>query len=125
MKELKLSQLADDIELAAEGSSVYTVEELKREILEFGEPHHELDNWSTVKKKKWKPDAQWMIQCYIENEHNQMYESWDEVAMNCVSNVLVQNIQTLLDEAFDDSSVKTYWTYDKPVEIDIFPVDSN
>src|SRR6185312_8556812 len=121
MEELKLSELAEDVELAKEEtSSIFTVAELKHEILNFGDEDHFIGQWFTVEKKKWKPDAQWMIQCYIENEHDQMYEDWDEVAMDCVSDVLVQNIQTLLDEAFD-TSARTYCEWDKPVEIDILP----
>ncbi|MEK4908353.1 hypothetical protein [Niallia sp. FSL M8-0099] len=42
MKMMKLSQLADDVEISVEESHLtYTVAELKSEILDLREPHHE------------------------------------------------------------------------------------
>lgn len=122
MEKLKLSQLNDDVEISIEESnSVYTVAELKREILELGEEHHKSDNWYTIIRKQWKPSAINMIRDYIEREYDDMYEDWDERAMDCVSDTVVANIQTILDEAFESDYATAYWIYDKPVEIDIFP----
>lgn len=120
MKELKLSQLADDVELSNNGRlSIWTVEELKDEITRFGD--EATGQWFTVKRKKWHPCAQSMIEYYLEGQSDEIYEDWIERAMDNVSDVLVQNIQTLLDEAFEGDDATVYWEWDKPVEIDIFP----
>ena len=122
MKQLKLSELHDDIELSIEESTtVYTVAELKWEITELGEPHHESSNWYTIKRERWNPNARYMIDSYIENEQDSMYEDWDERAMDCVTDEVVSKIQAILDEAFKGDYATAYWTYEEPVEIDVFP----
>jgi hypothetical protein len=123
MEKLKLSNLDDDVEVSIEESNtVYTVAELKREIIELGEPHHESSNWYTIKRKKWTPDAQSMVERYIESEYADMYEDWDERAWDCVvSNSTIKKIQDILEETFKSDYATSYWTYEKPIEIDIFP----
>ncbi|MGG0667881.1 hypothetical protein ABE073_05045 [Lederbergia citrisecunda] len=121
MEELKLSQLADDVEISNDGTlRIWTVEELKSEITQFRD--EQTGQWFTVKRKKWQPCAQSMIEDYIDNQSDQMYEDWNERAMDCISDVLVENIQTLLDEAFNGDDATVYWEWDKPIEIDIFPI---
>lgn len=120
MTELKLSQLADDVEISNDSTlRIWTVEELKHEILNYGDDS--TGQWFTTKRKKWRPCAQSMIEGYIENQADQMYEDWDERAKDCISDVLIQNIQTLLNEAFEGDEATVYWEWDKPVEIDISP----
>lgn len=122
VKKLKLSELADEVEVSIEESSnVYTVAELKHEILELGEPHHESPNWYTITRKRWKPNAMYMIETYIEREYDEMYEDWDNRALDCVTNEVIDKIQTILDEAFKDDYATTYWTYEDRLEIDIKP----
>lgn len=118
----KLSELSNEIELCVEESSIiYTVAELKREILELGEPHHETDTWFIIKKKKWKPDVVRMVEQYIENEYDDMYEDWDERAMECMTDEHLNKIQEILNEAFKGEDATVYWSYEESVEIDIFP----
>lgn len=116
---LKLSQLADDIQITSDSNTtrVWEVEELKWAIYDGFDP---IGEWYTVKSKKWKPSARFMIESYIENEYDSMYEDWDERAMDCISDTLIENIQTLLDEAFKCDLVSIYYEYDKPVEIDVY-----
>lgn len=122
MGKLKLSQLADDIEISIEEShTVYTVAELKHEIIELGEAHHESSNWYTIKRQRWSPDARYMLERYIEDVYDEMYEDWDERANDCITDEVVKKIQEILDEAFKGDSVAVYWTYEQPVEIDIYP----
>jgi hypothetical protein len=123
MEKLKLSMLAEDVEISIEEShTVYTVAELKREITELGEPHHESANWYTIKREKWVPDAESMLDRYIDCEKDDLYEDWDESAWDCVMrNNAIDKIQAILDETFNSDYATTYWTYDKSVEIDIFP----
>lgn len=122
MEKLKLSMLADDVEVSIEESStVYTVAELKAEIIELGEEHHLSTNWYTVIRHKWEPSAEIMVDTYLENESCDLYEDFNSVAMDEMSKGAIEKIQSILDEAFKNNSVCDYWTYEKPVEIDIFP----
>lgn len=126
MEKLKLSMLNDDVEVSSEDTNItYTVAELKTEITEMGEEHHLTNNWYTIKKKKWKPSADTMIESYIESEYDDMYEDWDERANDCITDEVKSKIQAILDEAFKDDYATVYWTYEKPVEIDIFPPKVN
>ncbi len=122
MSTVKLSELADDVEVSIEESStVYTVGQLKREILELGEPHHEKSNWCTITREKWTPNAERMLDSYIENEGCDMYEDWDERAWDCLPKEVVEKIQKILDEAFSTEYATAYWICDMAVEIDILP----
>ncbi|HAM79579.1 MAG TPA: hypothetical protein DCO80_02065 [Ornithinibacillus sp.] len=122
VKRLKLSELADDVEVSIEESStVYTVAELKHEILEIGEPHHESSNWYTITRKRWKPNAMHMVENYIEREYDEMYEDWDSRAMDCLTDEVVSKIQSILDKAFEGDYATLYWTCEDRVEIDIQP----
>jgi len=119
-KILKLSEMPDDIEVGREGVNCkYTVAELKREIIELGEPHHEYSDWYTVKNQRWQPDAEGMIENYIESQRDDMYEDWDERAYDCLDDEVKARIQAILDEAFSGGYATEYWTFEQPVEIDI------
>lgn len=122
MEKLKLSMLADDVEISIEESStVYTVAELKREIIELGEQHHESSNWYTVVKHIWEPCAETMIDTYLDNESCNLYEDFYSASVRSLPQESIEKIQSILDEVFKDNSVCNYSTYEEPVEIDIFP----
>ncbi|MED4353610.1 hypothetical protein P9265_14935 [Schinkia azotoformans] len=122
VQKIKLSELSDDVEVAIlDSHTTYTVAELKREIIELVEPHHESSNWHTLTRKRWTPSAEIMIDNYIESEYCEMYEDWDERAKDCIAVEVVEKIQAILDEAFKGDHATAYWTYEDPVEIDIFP----
>jgi hypothetical protein len=123
MTKLKLSELEDDIEVGRDGSvdENWTVGELKHEIINLGESHHKHTDWCTLKPETWRPDAESMISQYIENEYQDMYEDWDERANDCITPEHIAKIQAVLDDAFKDGHATQYWSYDKPVEIDILP----
>lgn len=122
MAKLKLSELADETKVSHENTqTIWTAAKLRREIIELGEPHHKVTNWYTVKKQKWSPDANRMVENYIENESDEMYEDWDERAIECITDEIVAKIQSIMDEAFKDDYATTYWSYETSVEIDVFP----
>lgn len=122
MEKLKLSELNDEIEISIEETStVYTVAELKREILELGNPAHLSTNWYTIARHKWKPCAESMVDSYLENESCELYEDFYSVAMSDMEKGAIEKIQLILDETFNNNSTCDYWTYEKSVEIDIFP----
>lgn len=124
MEKIKLSEMNDEIEVSIEESSiVYTVAELKKEILEMGEEHHLSSNWYTVTRRKWKPSAEDMADRYLDNESDELYEDFYSVAMSELSKGAIEKIQNILDGVFGNNSVSDYWTYETPVEIDVFPVN--
>lgn len=122
MEKIKLSEMNDEIEVSIEESSVvYTVGELKKEILEMGEEHHLSSNWYTVIKRKWKPSAEDMADRYLDNESDELYEDFYSAAMSELSNGAIEKIQHILDGVFGNNTVSDYWTYETPVEIDVSP----
>ncbi|MED3932928.1 hypothetical protein [Priestia megaterium] len=122
MGRIKLSQLSNGVEVSIEESStVYTVAELKHEILELGEEHHLSPNWYTVVRHKWAPSAESMIDSYLENESCELYEDFYSAAMDEMSKGAIEKIQSTLNEVFENNNICDYWTYEKPVEIDIYP----
>lgn len=122
MKMLKLSELPNDTEIAIEDSgTISTVSEVKWEIQKYGEPHHLNGNWYTIKRKKWRPDANKMLVGYIEDEHDDMYDDWDEHAWDCLPDEVVCKIQSILNDAFSGDHATAYWTSEHPVDIDIYP----
>lgn len=125
-KSVRLSELEDHIEISIEeDSEVLTVKDLKRHITELGEEGHEYSNWYVIERKRWKPNAQYMLETYIEQEYDNMYEDWDSRAMDCLTKDVVDKMQALLDEAFKGDSATEYWSYEMPVEIDVFPKQNN
>lgn len=115
----KLSDLSGDVLLCREGYwHVYTVADLIAEIQKLGGDHHMHDDWFIVTPTVWEPSAEDMIEEYLENTYQNMYESWLEKANDCVTGEIIAKIQKILDEAFTDD-VKEYYEFGEPVEIDL------
>lgn len=116
---IKLSELPNETEISIEEShEVITAGELRRDLEQDGDLDQANANWFTIQRKQWKPNAQRMITAYIEQEYDDMYEDWDERAMDCVSKTVIDNLQQILDEAFKGETVTEYWSYEKDVIID-------
>lgn len=126
MGKLKLSTLADNVEVSImETDTVYTVAELKQEIIRLGEEHHLSNNWHTVKRHKWNPSAETMVDRYLDSESCELYEDFYSVAMGEMEKDAIKKIQKILDETFKNNTVCDYWTYEEPIEIDIYPAKVN
>lgn len=122
LEKLKLSKMKDEIEVSIEETSiVYTVAELKKEILEMGEEHHLSSNWYTIVRRRWEASAEDMVDRYLESESDELYEDFYSSAMDTLSKGTIEKIQHILDKVFENNSVSDYWTYESPVEIDVFP----
>lgn len=124
MKKVNLSELNDDVLIAREDSiGINTVGELKHEITILKEPHHERYNWFTVVKKKWKPCALSMLTDYVINhyESGEMYEGWDERAIECLTDENVKKVQMSLDEVFKGDDTTVYFEPVAQINIDIHP----
>lgn len=119
---VKLSELEDEIEIVTEGYGKVTVGDVKWEI-ENGDDAS-LIKWYLPIDRKWKPNAEYMLSNYIENEEGEMYEGWYEKARDRITPQLVARIQTVLEETFSNENVRDYWEYGEQIEIDIMPPKS-
>ncbi|MEH7758108.1 hypothetical protein [Bacillus pumilus] len=118
---LKLSELPNDFEIShSETNDVFTVKEIKEEIMssEENQDYEEYD-WFEIKRKKWEPNASDMLKLYIESEAKCLPEDWAERANDCLTQEVIEKIQSVLDIAFKEKSVTSYPTYERPVEIDV------
>lgn len=116
MESVKLSQLNNDVEIAYEESGfAITVGELKQ-LIKDGE--YDAETYYTIQRRRWQPSAQGMIDSYIENEGQEMYEDWEESAADCITPDHVAAIQAVLDQAFEGDFATAYWTHEKEVLID-------
>lgn len=116
-EKVKLSELSEQTVVSFEEAGyTLTVAELKAELKKDDEAAER--TWYVVEAQTWQPDAQRMVEDYIEQEYQEMYEDWDERAMDCINDDVLSKIQTILDETFKGSSVRDYWTLEKLIEID-------
>lgn len=124
MGKLKLSQLDNGVQIANEFHTINSeVGELKDDIIEHNTPYHNVKgDWFVITPAKWEPNAKDMLDGYIESIYQEMYEDWDDRAWNCITDEVINKIQKILDETFDEATTN-YWEFDfsKPVEIDIRP----
>jgi hypothetical protein len=96
------------------------VAELKHEILVLKAPHHERNDWAVISRETWKPCAESMIESYIDNSADDMYEDADESMRDGIgTDEVIAAVQAILDAAMPGGL--GYWTFGKDVEIDIFP----
>lgn len=116
-EKVKLSELSDETVVSYEEASyTLTVAELKEELKNDDEAAER--TWYVVEAQTWQPDARHMLDNYIENEYQDMYEDWDETATDCITSEVVDKIQAILDEAFKSPSVQNYWTLEKEIEME-------
>jgi hypothetical protein len=114
MAKVLLSEISDDTMLSYEDShETVTALEL-RQMIAAGEIKPLDHTWIVAEPKVWKPDAEYMIIQYIENEYQDMYEDWDERANDCIKPEHIAKIQAVLDEAFSDGHATQYWMLDGP-----------
>lgn len=116
IETVKLADLADNEVVSFEDATyTLTVAELKEELKNGY--YASSKTWYVAQSQTWAPDANRMISDYIENEYQEMYEDWDDRANECITDEVLQKIQSILDEAFKNDSVKQYWTLEKKIEI--------
>lgn len=116
IETVKLADLADNEVVSFEDATyTLTVAELKEELKKDDDVINK--TWYVAQSQTWVPDANRMIEDYIENEYQEMYEDWDDKANDCITDEVVQKIQAILDKAFESDYVKQYWTLEKKIEI--------
>lgn len=117
----KLSTLHDDTQISMdESGKVITAGELKKDII-TGKGFYEYHDWYIAEDKKWEPNAEAMLETYIDNKMDDMYEEWDERAKECITVEGLKKLQAVLDEMFHDEHATKYWVLSDLIEIDLQP----
>jgi hypothetical protein len=116
----KLSELEDSSYLVSESFGKCIVEDIKDEINIDGRDASN-EKWFLPIEQKWGPDARYMLDDYIENQYDNLYEGWDEKARDCLTVENVKELQDLLNRIFVGKHVTEYWEFGEQVEIDVFP----
>jgi len=111
---VKLSELPADTLLSYEDAHIQlTAAELRED------PEAYDVTWYVCTEQRWGPNAKYMIDTYIEQEYDRMYEDWDDRARDCIKQEHIDKIQAVLEDAFKGDHATKYWTLDGPeVEID-------
>lgn len=112
-EKVKLSQLTEDTLLSYEDSRYTLTPSELINALRNDEYVAEI-KWYVVSEKIWGANAEHMLERYIEDEYQEMYEDWDERAHDCLKKEHIERIQAILDEAFKDEYATKYWVLDGP-----------
>lgn len=90
------------------------------EIIEEGTEDLRKDGWYVANKETWKPSAQQMLEQYLDNESDDMYEDFSENVYHSLKDVLPK-IQDILNQTLENDSVCDVYRcdYTRPVEIDM------
>ncbi|MHB1702200.1 MAG: hypothetical protein ACYCSN_19105 [Acidobacteriaceae bacterium] len=116
MPSVKLSELPDDTPLVVTDVGLYAAGDLRRMITE-GSESTECEVYVAV-PTKWTPNAQTMLDDYLEDASAEMYDGFDERLRDCLTSEVVIGIQAILDAAI---GVIPYYDCGDEVEIDVVP----
>jgi len=112
---VKLSELKDDMKVINENLSIYTVKDVKNDLLYF-----EGNIIYTAKEYQASIDARSMLESAIESEYDNMYEDWNEHILDDVIEDDIVELQTILDAILSRSKDQNIAYYqDEEIEIDI------
>ncbi|KQY83752.1 hypothetical protein ASD24_29535 [Paenibacillus sp. Root52] len=118
--KVKLSELPEITQLSYEGATcTYTIQQVRTLISEDAE--WAAYDWHVCTPVTWKPSAKKMIENYIEQEHQNMYEEWDVQAAACVTTENITEIQVIIDKMFVQFQ---HWSSDGP-EVILDCIDKN
>lgn len=110
---IKLSELKDDVNVIDENLSIYTLEEVKNDLLYFkGKKIH------TTTEYRAGIDARDMLESAIESEYDNMYEDWNEHVLDDVTEEDIIKVQTILDDILSRSEDQNIAYYQNE-EIDV------
>ncbi|MDK8188810.1 hypothetical protein QP794_01770 [Paenibacillus sp. UMB7766-LJ446] len=109
--EVKLSQLPEDTQLSYEGAAcTYSVRHVREMI--GGDGDWALQEWKVCTPKTWNPDAEYMIENYIDHESSN--ELPEDLSIDIARNVMKEGlakIQAVLDEMLGEHQ---YWMFEGP-----------
>lgn len=114
MEKINLSSLeGNTLVLHADYPTPFSVQEL-RYLLKEGETTTE--EWYIAEEHRWAPDARHMLDNYIENEADDMYEGWEDNAFACINKEQICKIDAILEKMFDDST-RNYYVATKEIDV--------
>lgn len=109
---IKLSELKDEIVLMDENSRCYTVKEAKNDLSING-------NFYVTTEYQASVDARDVLETAIENEYGNMYEDWNELVLDDITDEDVERIQAVLDDIFNrNKEQNTAYYQDEKVDMD-------
>ncbi len=115
---IKLSELKNDAKIIDENNCIYTVEDVKNDLLYFKDKEKKL---YTTTEYQASVDAASVIEetfdCVYENG---MYDDWDEIIKNDVTEEDVAKIQAVFDEILSRGGDRNITYYqNEEVEVDV------
>ena len=115
---IKLSELKDDVIVIDENNQVYTVGEVKNDLKYFKDEEKKL---YTTTEYQASVDAASMIDEALDSVYeNEMYEDWDQLIKNDITEEDVKKVQAVFDEILSrggDQNIAYY--QDEEVEVDV------
>ena len=114
---IKLSELKNDAKIIDENNCIYTVEDVKNDLLYFKDKEKKL---YTTTEYHASVDARSVIEETFEQVYcNGMYEDWDEHIMDDITNEDIQKIQAVFDEILNRNKEQNIAYYqDEKVEVE-------
>ena len=113
---IKLSELKNDAKIIDENNCIYTVEDVKNDLLYFKDKEKKL---YTTTEYQASVDAISMLEDALECEDNNMYEDWYERVKEDITDEDVQRIQAVFDEILSRSRDQNIAYYqDEEIEVD-------
>lgn len=111
MDKIKLSELKDeDVIYPPDHHGVWTVKEFKKEWTnEWDREHLSKFQWCLGERLEWSPDAEYMIESYIDSQYDSMYEDWDDfISSFLLDKEVIEQVQEVLDEKLKNIDTSYY-----------------
>ncbi|MFD1990074.1 hypothetical protein ACFSGI_08895 [Paenibacillus nicotianae] len=110
---VKLSELSEETILSyVDANYTLTVSELRKQTKEDNSLINQ--KWYVAIEARWHPSAKEMIDVYVDQQYQDMYEDWDERAYDCLKQEHYDRLQAVLDEAFKSGHATEYWELNGP-----------
>lgn len=117
---VKLSELDPESFLLINGGSVRETKHLVEELRNGDIEVNDVGSIYTAKVKLWEPSAKRMVETYIDQQQDEMYEDFDIRAFDCFTEDDLGKIQDIIDAVFArDKGIETCYWEDIPVIIDV------
>lgn len=113
---IKLSELKNDAKIIDENNCIYTVEDVKNDLLYFKDKEKKL--YTTIEYQAGI-DARVMLEDALEYEDDNMYEDWYERVKEDITNEDIQKIQAVFDEILNRNKEQNIAYYqDEEIEVE-------
>lgn len=110
----KLSEL-DGNEMVIHGENVMTVDELKKDIIDWSKEDYEKTIYLAV-EERLTPSAVDMLNEYLERIYEDKFEDSYDTVENDMTDELINKLQSVLDEEFHGSM---WYEYGEKIQVDV------